>query len=267
MPYVKRPFNPLISIENQVISELEQANYNFEALANVFVGEDPIAGKVKRAQLSDSAINSQNSDMVDGFHASYTPAPNTLVPINSNGFLDLSSTYIKSNVYTFRRVNLTGSSYDYNLQVGEEAFISFYDAMYVFLRVSVGYFGLYEIFVWFNNYTSIDDFVFLFPNNTTYDGQFSHVSAYWSSSGASGLGVFTDTDNAFRLFNKMPHARMIIDVSRRIVQGTVSFEPNSGSVGSAVFSTKWKSSTTWLSLGCFASFSRLSGYTIIRRLA
>jgi hypothetical protein len=46
MPYVKRPFNPLISIENQVISELEQANYNFEALANVFVGEDPIAGGV-----------------------------------------------------------------------------------------------------------------------------------------------------------------------------------------------------------------------------
>jgi hypothetical protein len=51
MPYVRRPFNPLISIENQVISELEQANYNFEALANVFVNEDPITGKVKRAWL------------------------------------------------------------------------------------------------------------------------------------------------------------------------------------------------------------------------
>ncbi len=248
---------------------MEQANYNFEALANVFVNEDPIAGKVKRAQLSDDAINSQNavnSDMVDGFHASLTPVPNVIVSLNSQVFLDLSSTYIESNAYIFRRVNLTGASYDYNLQVGKEAFISFYDTMYAFLRINVSSSGLYEIYIWFNNYSNADDFTFLFPNNITYSGQFSHISAYWSSSGASGLGVFTETDDAFRLFNKRPHARMVVNVSRRIVQGTVSFESDVNNMGFAVFSTKWKSSTAWTSLGCFASFSRMSGYTITRRL-
>jgi hypothetical protein len=41
------------------------------------------------------------------------------------GILDLSAAYVKSNVYTFRRVNLTGATSDYELQVGEEAIINF----------------------------------------------------------------------------------------------------------------------------------------------
>jgi hypothetical protein len=46
-----------------------------------------------------------NADKVDGFDVSRTPAPNTIVPLDENGVLNLSETYVKSNVYTFRRVD------------------------------------------------------------------------------------------------------------------------------------------------------------------
>jgi hypothetical protein len=270
MPYIKRPFNPLISIENQVISELEQANHNFEALANVFVNEDPINGKVKRAQLSDNAINSQyavNSDMVDGFHASLTPAPNRLIPLNSFGFLDLSSTYIKSSIYTFRRVGLTGASVDYEMQIGEEAYIGFNSATSVPVRIRFSFTGLYEVFIRFFNNTNTNDFTFLNPNHTTYDRQFSHVSVYWSSAGGSGFGTFTEIDNAFRLFSQTPHAYMIIDRFRNIIQGIASFEYGTNGIGIGLFTSKWTPTMyAWSSFGTFTFPVAMSGYIIIRRL-
>jgi len=270
MPYVRRPFNPLISIENQVISELEQANFNFEALANAFVNEDPIAGKVKRAQLSDNAINSQNavnSDMVDGFHASHTPAPNRIVPLNLHGVLDLSSTYIKSNLYTFRRVGLTGSATDYDLQIGEEAYIGFNSATSVPVRIRFGFTGLYEIFIRVFNNTNTSDFTFLNPNHTTYTGQFSHTSVYWNSEGGGGFGAYTQTDNAFRLFNQTPHAYMILDRFRNILQGIASFEYGTDGIGIAYFTSKWRPSMdAWTSLGTFTFPVAMSGYIIVRRL-
>jgi hypothetical protein len=124
MAYIKRPFNPLTPAPNQVINELNQANENFDILANAFQGGDPATGIVLNAVNSQNAQNAQNSDTVDGFHASLTPAPNVIVPLDASGVLDLSATYVKSNVYTFRRIDLTNATSDYMLQVGEEAIIS-----------------------------------------------------------------------------------------------------------------------------------------------
>jgi hypothetical protein len=270
MPYIRRPFNPLISIENQVISELEQANFNFEALANAFVDNDPITGKVKRAQLSDNAINSQyavNSDTLDGFHVSYTPAPNVIVPINQYGFLDLSSTYIKSSIYTFRRVSLTGALSDYELQRGEEAIIGFNSETNVPVRVRLDYVGIYEVLIYFFNNTNTSGFTFLNPNHTTYAGQFSHVSVFWSSNGSGGFNAYTETDNAFRLYNQTPHTSMIVNVPKKIIYGTVSFEYGTNGIGVGLFTSKWTPTLdAWTSFGTFTFPVDMSGYIIIRRL-
>ncbi|MGC9090094.1 MAG: hypothetical protein ACP5IV_08145, partial [Caldisericia bacterium] len=55
---------------------MEQANDNFEILGKSFVNDDPTTGKAKEA------------DTVDGFHASQTPAPNTIPVADSNGKID-----------------------------------------------------------------------------------------------------------------------------------------------------------------------------------
>ncbi len=75
MSYVRRPFNPLLPTPNQVVNELNQANENFDILANAFQGGDPATGVVL------------NADKVDGFHASLTPAPNVIPVTNTQSVI------------------------------------------------------------------------------------------------------------------------------------------------------------------------------------
>ena len=77
------------------------------------------------------------ADTVDGFHASLTPSPNVIVPLNTSGILDLSDTYIRSDVYTFRRVDLSNATSDYELRVGEEAIVRFNNQSLVPFRVAI----------------------------------------------------------------------------------------------------------------------------------
>jgi len=71
MPYTKRPFNYTGTLPNQVQNDLELADDNFDILGQAFVNNDPTTGIVR------------NADMVDGFHASQTPAPN-VIPVANN---------------------------------------------------------------------------------------------------------------------------------------------------------------------------------------
>ena len=73
MPYTRRPFNYTGTLPNQVENDLGLADDNFDILAQAFVNDDPASGVVK------------NADMLDGFHASQTPAPNVILPLNANG--------------------------------------------------------------------------------------------------------------------------------------------------------------------------------------
>jgi len=209
------------------------------------------------------------ADTVDGFHASLTPAPNVIVPLNADGVLDLSGTYIKSNVYTFRRVDLTNATSDYELQVGEEAIINFTNAIIVPLRIATGSNRLYEIFLQFSvNILLPGVFTFLNPNNTTYSSSFSHVSIYWSSGGGSGWVSYTNADNAFKLYNQTPHAFFILDTTRRILRGFVSYEFGDSNIGFGIFTSKWHSNlVSWVSLGTFTFPQSMSGYILVRRLA
>ncbi len=86
MSYVRRPFNPLLPTSNQVVNELNQANENFDILANAFQGGDPATGVVLNAVNSQY---SQDADKVDGFHASLTPAPYVIPVADSAGKLSV----------------------------------------------------------------------------------------------------------------------------------------------------------------------------------
>ena len=120
-----------------------------------------------------------NADKVDGFDASQTPAPNTLVPLNPDGILDLSATYIKSNVYTFRRVDLTSATSDYDLQLGEEAYYVWNTTISTSLPLRIRVSGmLYEMIVVVPNRATRAIYLVLYPNNTTYSSAFQRTVIY-----------------------------------------------------------------------------------------
>jgi hypothetical protein len=208
------------------------------------------------------------ADTVDGFHASLTPAPNVIVPLNASGVLDLSGTYIRSNVYTFRRVDLTGATSDYDLRVGEEAYISFSNVSMIPLRIATDANRLYEIILQFTvNLALPSVFTFLNPNNTTYASSFSTVSIFWNNIGSTGWVSYTNDDNAFKLYNQTPHSYIILDTTRRILRGFVSYEFGSTGLGYGIFASKWHSNlTTWFSLGSLVFPTSMSGYILVRRL-
>jgi hypothetical protein len=272
MPYVKRPFNPLTPEPNQVVNELNQANENFNILANAFQDEDPATGVVLNAINSQNAVNSQNSDTVDGFHASLTPAPNVVVPLNASGVLDLSGTYIKSNVYTFRRVDLTGATSDYMLRVGEEAIINFTNATSVPLRIATQSGTYYECHLVCSNTggttggTSAP--IFLNPNNTTYTNAFVHAEIFRHS---PGLGSNYNTHSAFRCGWTFTNSTFYITnyTQYKNLRGFYDIYGVSSNFPSiTIFSTDWQNTTTqWTSLGTITFPQSTSGYILVRRLA
>jgi len=119
------------------------------------------------------------ADTVDGFHASLTPAPNVIVPLNASGILDLSATYVKSNVYTFRRVDLTNATSDYDLQLGEEAYYVWNTTISTSLPLRIRVSGmLYEMIVVVPNRATRAIYLVLYPNNTTYSSAFQRTVIY-----------------------------------------------------------------------------------------
>jgi hypothetical protein len=119
------------------------------------------------------------ADTVDGFHASQTPAPNVIVPLDANGILDLSATYVKSNVYTIRRVDLTNATSDYDLQLGEEAYYVWDTTRSTSLPLRIRVSGmLYEMIVVVPNRIVGAIYLALFPNNMTYSLAFQRTVFY-----------------------------------------------------------------------------------------
>ncbi|MDM7320618.1 MAG: hypothetical protein P3W91_002680 [Fervidobacterium sp.] len=157
--------------KTSALTEIQTAKNNalpqLDILAKAFQNDDPTTFTVKRALQSDT---------VDGYHASQTPAPHVIVPLDANGVLDLSATYVRSNVYTFRRVDLTNATSDYMLQVGEEAYISFSNTTSVPLRIATHNGTYYEFHLVCTNTGGTSGAttapIYLYPNNTTYSNAF-----------------------------------------------------------------------------------------------
>ena len=264
MPYTRRPFQPETPYVNQVSIELNKANDNFDILAQAFVSDNP------------ETFNVKNSDKLDGFHASLTPAPNVIVPLNSAGILDLSATYVKSNVYTFRRVNLTGATSDYELQVGEEAYIEFSDATSVPLRIATSSGTLYKCIISAGSYNTElpSSFINLLPNNTTYSSQFYLVISLSSHTYSADLGEYvtltrryTNKSNFelighFNTFyiNNNNTMKIILFNGYNYGNNTYPYTEYSGV-------SIWLDMTIpWTSLGTITFPQSISGYILVRRL-
>jgi hypothetical protein len=306
MPYIK---NPIIYPSGFVSVDVAKVNQNFSILADAFYNSDPENNPINRAcyvgatppnnpkvgqlwldisvnppvlkvydgvnwqskiSLADNAVNATNADKIDGFHASQTPAPNVIVPLDANGILDLSATYVKSNVYTFRRVDLTNATSDYFLQVGEEAIINFTNKTSVPLRIATQSGTYYEMdlisFVPIK--TGSAGPIFLNPNNTTYSNAFKFMNVFINDN--SGVLGGRTTYSAFRITWAGAHTRIYIH-NVTVAKSVKSLSHLWESVNSCSLSmelTYWDdTSTDWISLGTITFPQSYSGYILVRRLA
>ena len=248
MPYTK---NPIVYPSGFVSVDVAKVNENFSILADAFVNDDPTTGIVK------------NADTVDGFHASHTPAPNTIVPLNANGILDLSASYVRSNVYTFRRVDLTEATSDYELQVGEEAIIRYNNERIIPLHISTRNGTVYEMIVLYSTNPT-----YFYPNNISYPNQFRSYRLYnylhhgnWVIASEGYIGL---AESGFRLFGGVNRALIFNEtVHRSIVLHYADVTAYHHGISVAF----WGNTTTpWTSLGTIEFILSNSGYILVRRL-
>jgi hypothetical protein len=195
-----------------------------------------------------------------------------IVPLNSAGILDLSATYVKSNVYTFRRVDLTNATSDYMLQVGEEAIINFTNATTVSLRIATQSGTYYKCHLVCSNTGgtsgAVNTAVFLNPNNTTYSNAFVYADLSMNSS-STGSGYFTYS--SFRIGNGFVNSTFFITnfTQYKNIKGIYDVYGVSGGYPLLIVcSTDWRDTTTaWTSLGTVVFPQSTSGYILVRRLA
>jgi len=216
-------------------------------------------------------IENLNADLVDGYHVSLEPAPNVIVPLNEEGYLDLSNTTAKINAYSFKRVNLSDATEDYELRKGEEAIIDFTNASSVPLHIAT-YDNTYYEFILATSNTggtsgAVDNPIFLYPNNTTYSNAFRLAIFYRTSSGG---GSAYKTFSAFqigRCFGSI-HCFIFNKTVYKNVKGFFDLYGKSTVYpGLSCFSTDWRdNSTPWTSLGSIIFPQLSSGRILVRRL-
>ncbi len=266
MSYVRRPFNPLTPTPNQVVNELDQANENFDILAQVFSNNDPATRRVVDAVNSQY---SQDADRLRGYTASQMPRPNTIPVALPNGRLDVA--------WLPDRVNLTNATSDYKLQVGEEAIINFTNATSVPLRIATQSGTLYNLYIYltapsFAQGNGITGSVFLHPNNTTYTNAFYRAGAVWDSAGNSAS--YGGNISAFELIgNCFPANCFSIVYNETNHKATTSISVHAG-INTSNYARwqhrncVWNNYTTnWTSLGTIVFPINSSGYILVRRLA
>jgi hypothetical protein len=203
-----------------------------------------------------------------------------IVPLNNAGILDLSATYVKSNVYTFRRVDLTNATSDYELQVGEEAVVSFNNQGLIPLRVAIQEPStslrptVYNVIIcvyWASGNNMDFDF---YPNNTTYSSQIANLMYRHSNEGWAGWSgtlekFLIDTyggDDNYPWFGNL-YAVYYGASQRKLLYGTVF-----SNLSISIYSGIWNNtSTAWTSLGSFRIYynvtRNISGIALVRRLA
>jgi len=178
---------------------------------------------------------------------------------------DPATRVLKSDVYTFRRVNLTSATSDYELQVGEEAFIDFVSILEVPLRIATDFNRLYEMFICIRGASG--GIARLAPNNTFYNASFSFVLVRWQSNTSSTFHFSNDSVDAFRFDTAaIADIYLIIDTYTGQIQGFCGARVLSIATFSN-FASVWRSNfTSWTSLGTLHFTSPTTGYVLIRRL-
>ena len=209
-----------------------------------------------------------NADMINNLHLS----PNVVPIINSEGILDLSSTYAKIDTYSFRRVDLTDAIEDYELQIGEEAEIRFENVTSVPLHIATFDGTYYQMDLIPSdpggNSGGVEAPIYLNPNNTIYSEMF-RFSEIWKSSAMFSSAY--RTYSAFRLGWAFSSIRCNI-LNRTIyknIKGIFdTYRKSTGYPCIDIFSTDWRDTTTpWTSLGTITFPQNTSGEVLVKRLA
>jgi len=167
-------------------------------------------------------------------------------------------------------VNLTGATSDYELQVGEEAYIEFSNATTVPLRISVVENGMYYnlLYIYAPSSQSVDSAIMLLPNNTTYTNQIV-AQSLWTDTG-NVIRAESRTYSAFSL-TRYPSIKLFI-VNTHILYKHVFLIDNDDKTYNGYgrlhwLSQYWDNTTTpWTSLGTITAPENISGYILIRRL-
>ncbi len=258
MPYTRRPFNPLVPAPNQVVNELNQANENFDILANAFQGGDPATGVVL------------NADKVDGFHASLTPAPNVIPVANSSGKLDLG--WLPDDIVN-RRVDLTNATSDYDLQLGEEAYYVWDTTRSLTLPLRIKVSGmLYKMVIVVPNRVFSFISMSLLPNNLTYSSAFQRTVIF-PNVDSSVVSNVKDSRNSI-LYEQVGGGGMLVSwlQTTKNNKGEIHYmttQTLGHSYSHHIYgSHRWNDTTNvWSSLGTL-NISRANGiiYVSIRRL-
>jgi len=210
-----------------------------------------------------NANYANNADTVDGFHASLTPAPNVIVPLNASGILDLSATYVKSSVYTFRRVDLTNATSDYMLQVGEEAIIYVNNQQIVPLHIATQDGTVYEMII-----SDSGQPAYLYPNNTSYSNQFASYRIYACvSSGNWILGIDGSTTLNQSAFFIWSGSKRVLIFNQTSYKRLFAHYADVSGYHHGIFASFWSDTTTpWTSLGTFDLSWNIRGFILVRRL-
>ncbi len=187
MPYRRNPFNPLTPAPNQVVNELNQANENFDILAQTFLYNDP------ETRTVIDAVNSRRSleaNRLQGYTPSQMPSPNTIPVALSNGRLDIG--------WVSYRTSLTNATSDYSLEIGEEAYYVWNTTRSTSLPLRIAVNGwLYELIILVPNRVAYPVNIFLLPNNLTYQSAFQRTVMYPNNSDGA---VFNFKDNPSVIF-------------------------------------------------------------------
>jgi len=188
----------------------------------------------------------------------------------ANIFNELSRMGLLSVSHISDVVNLTGASTDYELQVGQIAYISFSDATQVPLRIASPNNSYYELHIIPSNTGGTsggtDANVFLYPNNTTYSNAFysaeiwrdgSAMSSSYPQNSAFVIGRAFSTITAW-ITNRTQYknVRSVLDY-----YGISNTYP-----AMRVISSDWRDTTTeWTSLGTIVFPQSTSGEILVFR--
>jgi hypothetical protein len=258
------------ALDGSVVFWLDSRDYSYGQLFDIVVQKGDFS-----LVLSDVQIivwDAVRADTVDGFHASLTPAPNVIVPLDGYGVLDLSASYVKSNVYTFRRINGDDLTSDYFLQVGEEVVYTWNTNVSLAkpLRIANAG-GWYEMDIVFPVNTVGEGRLYLYPNNTVYTnaftwGGFSIPDGMNFGSGSGTVSGFYLHWIGLRGYTKafistFQACKMVLCIQR-------GYHSPFGSIASVVLFTSWNDWTTyWTSMGTLVAESPTGeGFIRIRRL-
>jgi hypothetical protein len=195
-----------------------------------------------------------------------------IVPLDENGVLDLSNTYIRSNVYTFRRIDLTNATSDYMLQVGEEAYILWDTTTNTNRPLHIATTeGLYMMLIIapFQKTLNID--TYLYPNNTSYTNAIVYSNIASADGGIVGSARFvlsymflsqaTSGGISECYISTFTNAKFCIGYSK------ISRNHYGGAI--FTFGNQWENTTIpWTSLGTLStSASNGTIHVLVRRLA